>query len=183
MHPIWFSTKNSSSPQKFTLLIYKAANCMTCLFVRDPIPENFFEELSILMGTQMTGISSELSDFQEALAKEKDTHEPSYKYLFVNELTLKHEGSIKFKGNDPKSIPAEVMNILTDIYQDRSMGTTACSEEVTVKTHNDFWLVRKTSNYRHYFLVMNKSSSTLIDVTEEAKKITDSHIRSIFFEK
>lgn len=180
MHPIWFCDKNSSIDEKFTLLIYKAANCMTCLFVREPFPENFYEELSILMGTQMTGISSELNDFQEALAKEKDTHEPTYKYLFVNELTLKHEGTIKFKGNDPKSVPPEVMNLLTDIYQDRA---NASSEEVTVKTHNDFWLVRKTSNYRHYFLVINKSSSTLIDVTEEAKRITDSHIRSIFFEK
>lgn len=173
LHEIWLCDK------KYTLLIYEAANCMTCLFIRDPVPENFYEELSILMGTQMTGISSELNNLI-TMAKENEINDSSYKYLFVNELTQKHEGTIKPKDNDQDSIPQDVMNILTDIYEDRAH---ASSEEVTVKTHNDFWLVRKSSNYRHYFLVINKSSSTLIDVTDEAKRITDTHIRSIFFEK
>lgn len=174
MHAIWLCDK------KFTLLIYTAANCMACLFVRDPIPVNFYEELSTLMGTQMTEISSELANFQKAIRQEIELNETKYNYLFVNELTQKHEGTVIIKGNEQNSIPPEVINILTDVYQDRAL---ASSEEVTLKTHRDFWLIRKTSNYRHFFIVINKSSSTLIDVTEEAKRITDTHIRSIFFEK
>lgn len=163
----------------YDLCVYRVLNCILCIFMTaDNEPENFYEELSSIAGPQMTTISTELAEFQATINKQQqqETNEPNFKYLFFNELTLKHEGSIR-----ASTIPLDVMNIINDLYRDRTDASVG--EETIVKTHNDYWIIRKSSNYRHYFLVLNKTASTLIDVARDARKITDQHIRSIFFDK
>lgn len=172
----------------YELIIYKVLNCMICLFLAhdskearsDAVQPNFFDELSTLMGPQMSNISTELQEFQTALAKDTKDSDTQQRYLFFNELSLKVDGTIRKRGEeDAKSLSTEIMNIMTDIYNTRKGKSN--SQEAIVKTHNDFWIVCKSSNYRHYFLILNKSHSTLIDISEEAKKISDQHIRNMFF--
>lgn len=69
------------------------------------------------------------------------------------------------------------MNVLNDLYV-RDVHKTH-SNEVIVKTMNDYWLVKRTSNWRHAFIVFNKSS-TLLEVADEAGTLFDQQINDVF---
>lgn len=107
------------------------------------------------------------------------------RYLFFNELSLQHSGTLHLnQSNKSKqsSVPTEIMNLITDLYE--SSGTTgnAPAEETVLKTLNDYWIVKRSVNWRHFFVIINKSS-TLLEVTEEAKRMYDEHAKNVFFNK
>lgn len=54
------------------------------------------------------------------------------------------------------------MNLIADLFNDKNSNNT--NEESVIKTLNDFWIVKKSSNSRHFFVIINKSS-TLLEVT------------------
>lgn len=75
------------------------------------------------------------------------------------------------------------MNLLADLFNDEDDASgDPVAEETIVKTLNDYWIVRRSSNWRHFFVVVNKSS-TLLSVTEEAITIFDEYAKNVFFTK
>lgn len=77
------------------------------------------------------------------------------------------------------------MNLLADLFNEATVADASIdpvAEETVVKTLNDYWIVRRSSNWRHFFVVVNKSS-TLLSVTEEARAIFDEHAKKVFFDK
>lgn len=104
------------------------------------------------------------------------------RYLFFNGLNLRHTGTLHVNGSRPPKeslVPAEVMNLLADLYDDGAENGGASAETV-LKTLNDYWIVRRSSNWRHGFVVVNKSS-TLLSVSEEAHAIFGEHASKVFF--
>lgn len=160
---------------------------------------DFFEELHTFIGPQLTNIAS---DIAENLTKEtpsgnkslictsssstvtsnsnSDDSTSTTKYLFFNELNFQHNGSIHLNQKlykKKRSIPREVMNFLNDLYV-KDLNTSN-SSEIIVKTLSDYWIVKKSTNFRHSFVVFNKNG-TLLDIAEEANKICESHLSDVF---
>uniref|UniRef100_A0A182TNW2 CCZ1/INTU/HSP4 first Longin domain-containing protein n=1 Tax=Anopheles melas TaxID=34690 RepID=A0A182TNW2_9DIPT len=75
-------------------------------------------------------------------------------------------------------LPNDVMNLIVDLLDDVRSNRSSVMDETIVKTHDDYWIVKRSCNTRHVFIILNKSS-TLIDVTEETKKILDQHCLNI----
>lgn len=135
------------------------------------------------IGPQLSNIAS---DIGENFLNESNLNNTSLvlgpRFLFVNELSFKHTGT--FYGNGRPStqnqipIPADVMNLLTDLHVD-DIGLEN-SKETVLKTHNDYWIVRKTNNSRHFYVIINKSS-TLLEITEDAKRLFEEQTKNIFF--
>lgn len=159
---------------------------------------DFFEELHTFIGPQLTNIAS---DIAENLTKEppsgnkslictssstlpinsnSDDSTSTIKYLFFNELNFQHNGSIHLNQKlykKKRSIPREIMNLLNDLYVHDL--NTSNSSEIIVKTLSDYWIVKRSTNFRHSFVVFNKNG-TLLDIAEEANKICDTYLSDVF---
>lgn len=182
--------------QPHYLLVYRALNVTLCLFVDAkqyaPKPE-FFEELHAYMGPQLTclarDISAEVSKLSVSTAgHDNSLNDSSPKYLFINEQSLKHHTNIyRNAKTTQKSIPRNVMSIIADLanpIDDSNAAVAAATEELQVKTTNDFWVVKRRCNWRQYYVILCKSKATLLDVTQEAKRIFEQELTDdVFFDK
>lgn len=146
------------------------------------INDDTYYELHKFIGPQLTSIANELADDQLTTTDDSGELLPGPRYLFFNECNLQHSGTIHLNNKLPKQshLPTDIMNIITDLYAN-SDGLNS-SEDTVVKTLNDFWIVRRTSNWRHFFVVINKNS-TLLEITEEAKLLFDKYANNVFFQK
>ncbi|XP_068149591.1 vacuolar fusion protein CCZ1 homolog [Drosophila tropicalis] len=185
------------------LLIYRALNVTLCLFLDAlsadqavPKPE-FYEELHAYMGPQLICLardianeickenilSSILGSGVENASATADSSAP--KYLFINEQSLQHHTNIY---RHSKSLPNNVMSIIADLANPSESWTNAAAvaatEELQVKTTNDYWIVKRRCNWRQYYVILCNSKATLLDVTQEAKRIFELEFRDdVFFDK
>lgn len=165
---------------------------------KNALTSEFYEELHMFIGPQLTNIAS---DIAESLTKETvggnkslictsspatatnsnaDEQSPATKYLFFNELNFQHNGTVHLNQklyNKKRSIPRDIMNLLNDLYVNDADASNSC--EIIVKTLSDYWIVKRITNWRHSFVIFNKNA-TLLDIAEEAKKIFDTHLNDVF---
>lgn len=149
------------------------------------LTQEFFGELHSNIGSQLSSISSDLSDLTnkesgKSTKSSTDLDDNVIKYLFLNELNCQHTGTVhlnpKILRNESK-LPLDVQNLLTDLYLQDERTTNSC--EVIVKTLNDYWVVKRTSNWRHSFLIFNKSS-TLLEISDEANKLFEQCLNDVY---
>ncbi|TDG53276.1 hypothetical protein AWZ03_000091 [Drosophila navojoa] len=167
------------------LLIYRALNVTLCLFV-DAVPtQEFYEELNAYLGPQLSCLAKDIATASKLNASASATtaanhDDGSAKYLFINEQSLKHHTNIH---RNAKSIPRNVMSIIADLAN--PIQEIAAAEELQVKTTNDYWIVKRRCNWRQYYVILSKSkATTLLDVTQEAKRIFEQELTDdVFFDK
>lgn len=160
--------------------------------------DDFYCELHSFMGPQLASIASDIGELitkttsSTSTAKstcnsattDNDTTSP--KYLFVNEQSLKHISNIYMDKHRPKasSIPVNVMNLIADLNINFDNNNENSTEEIQVKTTNDYWIVKKTCNYRQFYVIIFNSKATLLDVTNEARKVFEQEVTNdVFFDK
>lgn len=173
---------------------------------KNALSDEFYEELHMFIGPQLTNIAS---DIAESAAKETvsgyksllctstansgpsacsspqgnanvDDSTQTTKYLFFNELNCQHNGTVHINQklyNKQRSIPREIMNLLCDLYVEDVNSPNP--GEVIMKTLNDYWIVKRSTNWRHSFIIFNRNS-TLLDISEEANKVFDVHLNDVF---
>ncbi|XP_062134463.1 vacuolar fusion protein CCZ1 homolog isoform X1 [Drosophila sulfurigaster albostrigata] len=177
------------------LLVYRALSLTLCLFVDGnsklaaPQPE-FYEELNNYLGPQLSCLSRDISteiskQNVSTTLHDNNSNDSAPKYLFINEQSLKHHTNIY---RNAKSIPRNVMSIIADlanpINDTNAAGNAAATEELQVKTTNDYWIVKRRCNWRQYYVILCKSKATLLDVTQEAKRIFEQELTDdVFFDK
>ncbi|EDW17616.2 uncharacterized protein Dmoj_GI12771 [Drosophila mojavensis] len=167
------------------LLIYRALNVTLCLFV-DAVPtQEFYEELHAYLGPQLSCLAKDIATASKLNASVSATtatnpDDGSAKYLFINEQSLKHHTNIH---RNAKSIPRNVMSIIADLAN--PIQEISAAEELQVKTTNDYWIVKRRCNWRQYYVILSKSkATTLLDVTQEAKRIFEQELTDdVFFDK
>lgn len=180
-----------------------------CSTDKSALTDEFYEELHMFVGPQLTNIASDIaeslskepvsglksllcaasgnsgasslstSSLVQASANADDNAQVT-KYLFFNELNCQHNGTVHINQklyNKQRSIPREVMNLLCDLYVQDANAPNA--SEVIMKTFNDYWIVKRSTNWRHSFIIFNKNS-TLLDISEEANKLFDVHLSDVF---
>lgn len=148
-----------------------------------------YNELHVFIGPQLSSIGSEIGDHEDASNAQMNSATPTVsssgpRFLFFNELNLKHSGTLHLnKSNQPKQsgVPAEVLNLIADLYEP-TKDSNAPAEETVLKTRKDWWIVKRTNNWRHFYVIINKSS-TLLEVTEEARRLFDEQAKDVFFDK
>lgn len=158
---------------------------------QDEPKAEFYEELQAYLGPQLTSLGRDIAAEVSKLnvgATQHDNGESSPKYLFINEQSLKHHTNIYRHGKTTqKSIPRNVMSIIADLanpIDESNDSADGATEEVQVKTTNDFWVVKRRCNWRQYYVILCKSKATLLDVTQEAKRIFEQELTDdVFFDK
>lgn len=163
--------------------------------VSTELSDDTYHELHTTLRAQLASIGTAITESQAAASLTElsgmsgtpttpSGTQSGPRFLFLNELNLKHTGTLHINHSRPPKqnvVPADVMNLLADLF-DESINGEPMAEETVLKTLNDYWIVRRSSNWRHFFVVVNKSS-TLLSVTEEARAIFDEHARNVFFDK
>ncbi|XP_033149484.1 vacuolar fusion protein CCZ1 homolog [Drosophila busckii] len=182
--------------ERYHLLVYRALNATLCLFLDVKLgapKQDFCDELHAYMGPQLSSLARDISSEIGKLSAGSIAagHDNSYndaapKYLFINEQSLKHHTNIyRHAKTTQHSIPRNVMSIIADLANPIDQNdTVAPTEEVQVKTTNDFWVVKRRCNWRQYYVILCKSKATLLDVTQEAKRIFEQELTDdVFFDK
>ncbi|KAH8366013.1 hypothetical protein KR093_008166 [Drosophila rubida] len=174
------------------LLVYRALNLTLCLFVDAKLnapKQEFYEELHNYMGPQLSclarDIAAEISKQSvSSTLHESNSQDSSPKYLFINEQSLKHHTNIYRNAKIPRNVMSIIADLANPIDNDSNAGTAAPTEELQVKTTNDFWIVKRRCNWRQYYVILCKSKATLLDVTQEAKRIFEQELTDdVFFDK
>ncbi|XP_557365.3 vacuolar fusion protein CCZ1 homolog [Anopheles gambiae] len=191
--------------KRYTLMVCrKVQNISLCLLLDDGAVENeqsLYLELNAVVNPQLTAISSDISQHLQSggessysfgcgggsssSSSSSSRDDSSPKFIFFNELNLQHRGTVRlgqaqYHSVTGSGLPNDVMNLIVDLLDDVRSNRSSVMDETIVKTHDDYWIVKRSCNTRHVFIILNKSS-TLIDVTEETKKILDQHVKGIFF--
>ncbi|KAG5876888.1 hypothetical protein JTB14_003212 [Gonioctena quinquepunctata] len=79
----------------------------------------------------------------------------------------------------PGNCLKESVKIMSDLNDKNS--ALGYSGETIVKTMNDYWVVCKTSNSREFYIALQQKNASLIDISEEVKKLCDTELKGIFF--
>ncbi|XP_053676324.1 vacuolar fusion protein CCZ1 homolog [Anopheles nili] len=193
-----FVTEGGKIKRYSLMMCRRVQNISLCLLLDDDAVENeqsLYLELNAVVNPQLTSISSDISQHLQSGADScytigcsstnKDDSATAPKFIFFNELNLQHRGTVRLGQMQHQSVagsglPNDVMNLIVDLLDDVRSNRSCVMDETIVKTHDDYWIVKRSCNSRHVFIILNKSS-TLIDVTEETKKILDQHVKGIFF--
>ncbi|CAD7083480.1 unnamed protein product [Hermetia illucens] len=183
---------SGSDLRSYYMVVYRALTASICLLVNaeSPPTEDFYSELHSFMGPQLSSIASKIGESYAKSAtgnpakigNEQDCASP--KYLFINELTLRHTGTVHVHPQRPNTpaLPLFVTNLIADLY-DSKRDLQGKYEETVVKALNDYWVVKRTSNWREFYVIVNNNKATLLDITNEANKLFEQQITNVFFEK
>ncbi|XP_058066803.1 vacuolar fusion protein CCZ1 homolog [Anopheles bellator] len=184
--------------KRYTLMVCrKVQNITLCLLLDSAENEqSLYHELNAVVNPQLTSISSDIGAHLQSAGESshgfscsgsnKEDPASAPKFIYFNELNLQHRGTVplgpaQYQTVAGTSLPNDVMNLIVDLLDDVRGNATNVADETIVKTHDDYWIVKRSvSNERHVFIILNKSS-TLIDVTEETKKILDQNVKGVFF--
>ncbi|XP_052847524.1 vacuolar fusion protein CCZ1 homolog [Drosophila gunungcola] len=175
------------------LLIYRALHITLCLFfdADQPAPkQELYDELHAYMAPQLTSLAR---DITSELTKEavgatgqeisSGNSENAPKYLFINEQSLQHHTNLQ--RHLAQGLPRNVLSIIADLANPSGREQEmAPAEELQVKTTNDYWIVKRRCNYRQYYVILCNSKATLLDVTQEARRIFEQELTDdVFFDK
>ncbi|EDV39906.1 uncharacterized protein Dana_GF10255 [Drosophila ananassae] len=186
---IYISLEKKLMP--YYMLIYRALNITLCLFIdaEEPEPKQaFYDELHAYMASQLKAlardVASELAKEAAGATGHDSSSESAPKYLFINEQSLQHHSNLPRLV--PQTIPRNVMSIIADLSHpfDKSGLDSSPAEELQVKTTNDYWIVKRCCNFRQYYVILCNSKATLLDVTQEARRIFEQELTDdVFFDK
>uniref|UniRef100_A0A0A1XEM1 Vacuolar fusion protein CCZ1 homolog n=1 Tax=Zeugodacus cucurbitae TaxID=28588 RepID=A0A0A1XEM1_ZEUCU len=192
----------------YYLIIFRVLRATLCILksVEDGPPSNeFYAELRTYMEPQLSSIAKDIdenisnkqglrkantSSSLSALASADDNVNP--KYIFINEQSLKHLTNIpteyRRSNKTTQYIPANVTNLIADLtpFDEDKVSQDSYSElkEVQIKTTNDFWIVQRCWNWRRCYVIIHNSKATLLDITQEARRVFDKEFTDdVFFDK
>ncbi|XP_055376697.1 vacuolar fusion protein CCZ1 homolog [Condylostylus longicornis] len=174
----------------FYLIVYRALNGTLCILIdgKSLINDEFYLELHSYMGPQLSSIASEIGETfskgsNSISNKDLNEEDAGPKYLFINELNLRHKGSFNFnqKNRGMTTIPRNVMSLIADLYNENEFESNGKFEEICFKSISDYWIVKKTSNWRQFYVIIHNNKATLLDITNEAKKLFEQHTSDFFF--
>ncbi|KAH8303789.1 hypothetical protein KR018_005528 [Drosophila ironensis] len=186
---VFLSLEQHSKP--YYLLVYRALHITVCLFLdgEQPAPKKeLLDELNGYMAPQLTALARDIAnELSKEAAGASDqssisNNESAPKYLFINEQSLQHHSNLPRLS--PHGIPRNVLSIIADLANASGLNDSAPAEELQVKTTNDYWIVKRRCNFRQYYVILCNMKSTLLDVTQEARRIFEQELTDdVFFDK
>jgi len=124
---------------------------------------------------------------------------PNTKYIYFNNLNFAEKVSAGYQYD------TESYKLLADLKRDLSRSNLICSVksmyfslmtsfifhnnrmnengEIITKMVSDNWMVAKVSNKREFYAIFNQKNANLLEIDEEMRKLTETHLTNIFFQE
>jgi len=145
-----------------------------CIFFVDSkaiATKNFCQELGDFIVPQMDWLGNVL---REPAVKSKT--ETPYNYIYFNNTNLAMKSSIQ-----SDELPRHVMSTIQTMHQDFERNVDDIFE-VIMKNAEDTWVVGKRADQRELFVYFNLHRVTLLDISEETRKLSSNQLGNIFIE-
>lgn len=176
---------NDTIPELYHLVVYRALSATVCMFIEGSLQLNLdlFKRLDIFLGPHLTKLVTEVAEHcsRQAASSSTNSVDPNPKFVYFNKLNLAQKSTVHLdnRRSGNVAVTPEVLHLLADINADKTrMSTTG---EIILKTMNDYWVVGKVSNLREFYVVIHQKNANLIEINDEVKRLSDSHLHNIFF--
>jgi hypothetical protein len=175
------ATDAAANPLSLVIFVYSE---LVCLFLVDPsaLKPSFFGLLQDFMLPQLQYIGQNVTQQITQLQKAKPTVEDTYRYIYFNHMNLALKTTLKGKALE---LSKDMMAALNQMHQDFEQGAGSSAEqiqEVMIRTQANIWIVGKKSDQREFYVIFDQDSRNLLEVTEEVKKLSQTHFGSIFID-
>ncbi|KAL5279065.1 CCZ1 family protein [Megaselia abdita] len=180
--PVLYLHEKNGGLKMFSMIVYRTMNGTFCLFVdvKKDLPNDFYTELQSYMAQQLAKISSDIGSFYLKSSPKTPTSNSDLetpRYLFINDLTQQHRGTL----NKQSEIPLNISNTIAELFDDSNSDK---YHEVMVKSTNDYWVVKKSSNHRQLVVVIHSNKATLIDISNDVNRLFTQEVKNnVFFEQ
>ncbi|GLV34716.1 Caffeine calcium zinc sensitivity 1 [Carabus blaptoides fortunei] len=176
---------NDTQPSSYYLVVYRSLSSSVCLFIdgAKELTMDVFRELDAFMGPQLTTVVSSIAEYcsqqSNSTANSFDSNNP--KFIYFNKLNLAYKSTVHLDNRQSGNVAVsqEVLKIMADMNSNRQ-GVTFTGETI-VKTMNDYWVVRKLSNLREFYIAIQQKNASLGDISDEVKKLCETELKGIFF--
>ncbi|CAG7726696.1 unnamed protein product [Allacma fusca] len=129
--------------------------------------------LQRIMSSGPFGLGSGIPAMPTSLIE--NTANNNVKYVYFNYLNLEEKVSPNcFQGQ------LEAYKLLADLKDDLSKNDD--HGEVVAKMESDTWIVAKVSNRREYYGMWSNKNANILEIDEEMRKLTDVHLKHIYFQ-
>lgn len=166
--------------KEYYLVVYKSYNAVICLIVNlQPAPTvELYLKLHSFLGIQLGNLSHRIAD---QLAKSQpSTGDQQFRFLYFNQMNLAIKSSIHArKPSLVTSLNPDMMRLLVDIHTDFDQNDG--DGEMIMKNLADCWIVGRKSEKREFFVILNQKNASLVDISEEIKKLLSTSFNSVFF--
>ncbi|KYQ91083.1 hypothetical protein DLAC_07987 [Tieghemostelium lacteum] len=158
-----------------TMIIYEQKDTIILFFI-DPVDIHLlkFEELSASLVSKFEFINPILDDSYT----KKSFFDDQYKYIYFNQMNLAIRASIKSKSPE---LTKDILKILNDIHADFETSSENISETI-IKTQTDRWIVAKRIDFREFYFIFDNKNTTLLEIDEEVKNLTNKYFKNLFIE-
>lgn len=118
------------------------------------------------MAPELLPVVSGIAEYctQQASNSTNTTDNNTPKFIYFNKLNLAYKSTVHLDNRQSGNVAVsqESLKLMTDMYNNK-LGMTFTGETV-VKTMNDYWIVRKLSNLREFYIVLHQKNASLGDI-------------------
>lgn len=164
---------NDTKPSVYYLVVYRALSASICLFIDSSmeLTIEMFRELDTFMGPELMTVVSGIAEYciQQANNSTNNVDNNNPKFIYFNKLNLAYKSTVHLDNRQSGnvSVSQEALKLMTDMYSNK-IGMTFTGETI-VKTMNDYWIVRKLSNLREFYIVLHQKNASLGDINGELR--------------
>lgn len=126
-----------------------------------------FRDLDAFMGPQLTTVVSSIAEYcsQQSSSTVNSFDSTNPKFIYFNKLNLAYKSTVHLDNRQSGNVAVsqEVLKIMADMNSNRQ-GVTYTGETI-VKTMNDYWVIRKLSNLREFYIAIQQKNASLGDIS------------------
>ncbi|CAG0918843.1 unnamed protein product, partial [Notodromas monacha] len=179
--------------EEHQLIVYRAKDTTICFLFEgsQEMDINLFRKLDAFLGHQLAGLSDEITEsIRRKSQNTMSSDSVMFKYVYFNAVncamksTMAVDAARKPVPTGPVdsfvtgSPPTEVLKFFPQLHQDlHYFGPNA---EMSVKLHNDYWVVAKKADQREVYIVMSQRNMTLLETSDELNRLFASQFSNIF---
>jgi hypothetical protein len=154
------------------LVFCKVSNVICIFFVgKDALKPNFLRELGEFISPQMQWIGNVLKDNSM-----KYKFEAPNCFIYYNHMNLAIKSTAK-----SEELPRHIMNTIQIMHQDFERNNEEIIE-VMMKNSEDTWVVGKKVDQRELYVYFDLHRVSLLDISEEMKRLSTTQLGNIFIE-
>ncbi|XP_060526043.1 vacuolar fusion protein CCZ1 homolog isoform X2 [Cylas formicarius] len=170
--------------KEYHLIIYRSLSATVCLFVKGEVELtlDMFKEVNDFMVFKLVEVVTDIAEFCSKRSVVPSNHpETTPRFIYFDKTNKAYRSTVHLDNKRSGNICCNIesLRIIADMNENKHLlGPVG---ESIVKTMNEFWVVSKTSNSREFYVVLQQKNASLIEISEEVKKLCDSELKGIFF--
>uniref|UniRef100_A0A0A9XQP9 Vacuolar fusion protein CCZ1 n=2 Tax=Lygus hesperus TaxID=30085 RepID=A0A0A9XQP9_LYGHE len=169
-------------PGFFHLIVYKVQDLVICLFLpknKDPLRLELYRQLDAFLYERMSELITEIKSYKKSTPEPPEA--PDTRYVYFNTMNLATKDSLRERKGNPSS-DALVRALVRLHNHNVNLSKEGClSSETFMRMSTDHWVIGRMSNFRQFYIAVERKKLSLQEVDDVAKRICENKLKGIFF--